>query len=302
MPQRMSRRVALVSTAEYAHLDDDLAPLVDALADVNVDAVVADWHDTGVDWAGFDLAVVRSTWDYTWQLDAFLDWAGAVAGATELANPVAVLRWNTDKRYLAQLAAAGVPVVPTQVVEPGSSPIPLHGEVVVKPVVSAGGRDTGRYPVECHEAARSHLAELHDAGRAGLVQPYVADVDIHGETGLVYLGDQFSHAFRKGPILSAGTDGGFVDGLYREEHISARDASDAELVVAEAALDAVARWVPAVDRSDLLYARIDVVRTDDGPVVMELELVEPSLFLSVASGSPLRASSAIGARLQKQPR
>jgi glutathione synthase/RimK-type ligase-like ATP-grasp enzyme len=295
----MSGRVALVTAGDYAHLDDDLPPLVAALAGRDVDAVVADWHDAGFDWAGVDLAVIRSTWDYTWQLDAFLAWLARAGRATRVANPDPVVRWNTDKRYLLDLAAAGVPTVPTSIYGPGDDPQVdggPGGEVVVKPVVSAGGRDTERYAPDQHDAARAHARRLLDAGRAVMVQPYLPEVDREGETGLVFVGDAFSHAFRKGPILTPGS--AFVDGLYREEDISPRAATAEQLAVAAAALDAVAGAVPGCSRRDLLYARVDVAPQGGEPVVLELELVEPSLFCATDPGAADRAAAAIVAALR----
>jgi glutathione synthase/RimK-type ligase-like ATP-grasp enzyme len=293
-------RVALVSTGEYAHLDEDLPPIVTALSARRIDVVVADWHDAGFAWDGVDLAVIRSTWDYTWQLDDYLAWVDRADRATRLVNPGPVVRWNTDKRYLLDLAALGVPTVPTRIIDPGDDPavgddLAGDGEIVVKPVISAGARDTERYGPDQLGDAHAHVVRLQGRGRSVLVQPYLPDIDEHGETGLVFLGDAFSHAFRKGPILVPGTE--FVDGLYREEDISPRTASAAELEVAAAALDAVASAVPGMSRRDLLYARVDVAPYHGGPVVLELELVEPSFFCTTDPGAAERAADAIAAAL-----
>jgi hypothetical protein len=270
-------RIALVSTAACALLDDDLPPLVDALADGGAEAVVADWHDDGFDWSAVDLAVIRSTWDYTWQVDEFLAWADRVGRTTRLANPAPVVRWNTDKRYLLDGPAALGGIAPGR-------------EIVVKPVVSAGARDTERYPPGGLAAAHAHVERLHGEGRAVMVQPYLPDVDERGETGLVFVGGVFSHAFRKGPILTSGAS--FVDGVYREEDISGRTASPAELDVAIAALDAVAASVPGHSGHGLPYARVDVAPDGARHVVLELELVEPSLYLTTDPAAARRAATA----------
>lgn len=293
-----SPSVALISAARFAHLDEDLPLLVPALADLGIVATVTDWHDTAQDWGAFDLAIIRSTWDYTSEPDGFLAALRRIAGATELANPLGLVAGNIDKRYLSRLAAEGLPVVPTRVIEPGAAPeIELTVETVVKPTISAGGRDTERYRPDQHAEALVHVSNLLAHGRAVLVQPYVEAVDEAGETGLVFLGDRFSHAFRKGPILRPG--GGFVEGLYREEEISARDPSTEELVVAERVLDAVGVVAPGCTRDDLLYARVDLVPGPDGPLLMELELIEPSLFLDVTPDAPAHAARAIAARLER---
>jgi glutathione synthase/RimK-type ligase-like ATP-grasp enzyme len=296
-------RVALVTAGEYAHHDDDLPPIVDALTARGVDAVVADWHDAGARWADVDLAVIRSTWDYTWHLDEFLAWVDRVSGTTRLANPGAVVRWNTDKRYLLDLAAGGVPTVPTRIVELGNDldgaalrdALPSDAEIVVKPVVSAGARDTERHAPEQRNRALAHVERLLGEGRAVMVQPYLPEIDEQGETGLVFLGDVFSHAFHKGPVLVPGSE--LVDGLYRTETISPAVAAPAELDVADAALDAVADQVPGLSRRDLLYARVDIARHEGGHVLLELELVEPSLFCSTSAGAADRAAAAIAAAL-----
>jgi len=293
-------RVALVSSGEHAHLDADLPLLVDALARRGVDATVVDWHDGAFAWEDVDLAVIRSTWDYTWQLDRFLDWVERVSARTRLANPSPVVRWNTDKRYLLDLAAADVPTVASRVLAPGDDPAAADAvapgqPVVVKPVVSAGALDTRRFDRDERAAARADVQRLLDEGRSVLVQPYLAAIDEHGETGLVFLGDTFSHAFRKAPILAPTT--GSAPGLPGEEDITPRTASPAELDVAHAALDAVATAVSGCSRRDLLYARVDLVPHDDGPVVLELELVEPSLFCSIDSTAAERAADAIARSL-----
>lgn len=293
----MTARVALVSSGQYAHLDEDLPPILAALGARGVSAVVADWHDGALGWADVDLAVIRSTWDYTWQVDRFLAWVDRVSGLTRLLNPAPIVRWNTDKRYLLDLAAAGVPTVPTRIVAPSDDPAvfdDLAGrQIVVKPVVSAGARDTERYGPDRRADAHEHVERLQGEGRAVLVQPYLDEIDGQGETGMVFLGDTFSHAFRKGPILVPGN--GLVDGLYREEDIAPRTASQAELDVASAALDAVAAALPGTSRRDLLYARVDVAPHQGGPVVLELELVEPSFFCETDAGAADRAAGAIAA-------
>ena len=286
-----ARRVALLTDPALAPYDTDLVPLVAALEDEGVDATVVDWHLEGVDWAAYDLAVIRSTWDYTGRLDAFLARLEEVDAATTLANPLPVVRANAEKGYLLGLAAAGVPVVPTSVLRPGDRPeVPRDVEVVVKPTVSAGARDTARYAPADRSRAEAHVAELLDAGRSVLVQPYLHAIDEAGETGLVYLADHFSHGFRKEPLLLA--EAAPVAGP-RDAPISHRTPTAAEHAVAEAAVDAVGTLVEGADRGQLLYARVDLVPGPDGPVLMELELIEPSLYLHVDPAAPARAAAAI---------
>ncbi|PWU59581.1 hypothetical protein DLE60_15630 [Micromonospora globispora] len=291
-------RVALVTCAELSDLDPDdrlvLAPL--AARGVTVEAAV--WDDPAVDWSGYDLVVFRSPWDYALRRDEFVAWAQTVPA---LVNPADVVRWNTDKRYLAELSAAGVPTVPTAWVGPGETwtrPAD-RGEYVIKPAVSAGSQDTGRYDLadpEHRELAEAHVRRLSDAGRVTMVQPYLSAVDTAGETALLFLagpdGLAFSHAIRKGPMLT-GPDLG-VEGLYKPEEIAARSATPEQLAVAEKTLAVVPGGTER-----LLYARVDLIPGADGsPVLVELELTEPSLFIGYADGAPDRLAEAICTHLR----
>ncbi|MBQ0992378.1 hypothetical protein KBX08_20090 [Micromonospora sp. H61] len=292
-------RVALVTCSDLADLDPDdrlvLAPL--AARGVAVQTVI--WDDSDVDWSSYDLVVLRSPWDYALRRDEFVSWAATVP---TLVNPADVVRWNTDKRYLAELSAAGVPTVPTSWIEPGESwQLPAEtGEYVLKPAVSAGSQDTGRYDLadpEHRDLAAAHVRRLSDAGRVTMVQPYLRAVDTEGETALLFLagtdGLRFSHAIRKGPMLS-GPDLG-PDGLYKAEEITARTARPEQLAVAEQTL----ATVPGGTRQ-LLYARVDLIPGLDGePVLVELELTEPSLFIGYADGAPDRLATAITTHLAR---
>ncbi|MDG4805159.1 hypothetical protein O7634_31825 [Micromonospora sp. WMMD1120] len=294
-------RVALVTWAELVDLNGDdqlvLSPL--AARGVAVDIVV--WDDPAVDWVRYDLVVLRSPWDYALRRDEFVAWAASVP---RLVNPADVVRWNTDKRYLAELAAAGVPVVPTTWIEPGETwqPPAETGEYVLKPSISAGSQDTGRYDLadpEHRRLAAAHARRLSDAGRVTMVQPYLPAVDTEGETALLYLagpdGLTFSHAIRKGPMLT-GPDLG-PSAPEKAEEISPRTPGRAELAVAERTLAAV----PGGTRA-LLYARVDLIPGPDGePVLVELELTEPSLFIGYADGAPDRLAGAITTHLTRRP-
>ncbi|MEH0934984.1 ATP-grasp domain-containing protein [Micromonospora psammae] len=296
-PTRGEPRVALITCSGLVDLDPDDRLVLAPLAARGVLADVAVWDDPAVDWSGYDLAVLRSPWDYALRRDEFVAWAATVP---TLVNPVDVVRWNTDKRYLGELTAAGVPTVPTAWVLPGESwTLPAdHGEYVIKPAVSAGSQDTGRYDLadpEHRELAEAHVRRLADAGRVTMVQPYLAAVDTAGETALLFLagprGLTFSHAIRKGPMLT-GPDLG-VDGLYKPEEITARAATPEQLAVAEQVLAAVPGGAER-----LLYARVDLIPGPDGtPVLVELELTEPSLFIGYADGAPDRLADAILTRL-----
>lgn len=290
-----SVRVGLATAAEVWREDTDATATQAALAAAGADAAPLVWDDPAVDWSAWDLVVVRSTWDYVPRREEFLAWAERVAAVTTLANPPAVLRWNSDKHYLADLAAAGVPVAPTTFLDAAdgtdrdavATTLPGDGEFVVKPAVSAGSKDTSRYAPEDHERAVEHAGALLAAGRDVMVQPYLPGVDTAGETGLVFFAGRFSHAFRKGPLLVRGA--GPVSGLYAEESIGPRTATPAEREVADRVVAA------ATDRlgADLLYARVDLLPGPDGaPVLLELELCEPSFFLETDAGAAGRFAAA----------
>ncbi|KAB1148809.1 hypothetical protein F7R91_08550 [Streptomyces luteolifulvus] len=274
-------RVALVTydpRPEPSH-DIDLPVLLRALQEAGAEADAVFWDDADVDWAAYDLAVIRSTWDYSRRVEEFVAWAERCGKATRLANPAGVVRWNTDKRYLGDLAEAGVPVVPTRYLAPGdATDLPSDTEYVVKPTSGAGARYAARYTPEQRETAVRHLARMHEEGLTAMVQPYVRSIDTAGERALQFFDGRFLHACRKRAVLSPGT--AFDADKVAHPGLEPWTPTPAELTVAERALTAVP------DAPDLLYARVDLVTGDDGrPQVMELELVEPNLFLDLHPGS-----------------
>lgn len=285
-----SDRVALVTCARLPDLDPDDRHLVSALEALGRTAEPVVWDDPTVDWSAYAVAVLRSTWDYAARRDEFLAWAASVP---RLANPADVVAWNTDKRYLAHLAEAGVPVAATEWIEPGQRwDLPEAGEWVIKPAVGAGSIDAGRYDLAdaAHRSmAAAHVERLHRAGRVVMLQPYLHSVDTHGETCLIFLAGAYSHAVRKSALLD-GPDLG-TTALFKQETVSPCIPTDAEHAVAASALAAV----PGGWRR-LLYARVDLLPGPDGdPVVVELELTEPSLFLGTADGAAARLARAVAA-------
>lgn len=285
-------RIALATAREVADLDEEGQLLATEIRDQGASVEAAVWDDGDVDWRAFDLVVVRSTWDYATRVAEFLAWAEWVASLTRLENSLPLLRWTTDKHYLRDLNRAGVPVVPSLFVEPGEDAAHdlLGAEHVAKPTVSAGSKDTLRLGPADHDRSVQHVGSLLAHGRSVLVQPYLEQVDSAGETALVYVDGVFSHAMRKGALLNQGAD--LVDGLFAQEDIRPRDASAAERSVGTAALAAL-----PLDGSPL-YARVDLLPTPDGPVVLELELAEPSLFLQHAPGSAQRLAAAVVSRAE----
>ncbi len=285
------RSVLLATCSDLPEGDEDAQLLVAALARCDVDARWVIWTDPQVGWNDA-LVVLRSTWDYTGARERFLAW---VAGVDRVANGADVVAWNTDKVYLRDLRDAGVPVVPTSFADPGQPiDLPDSPEFVVKPSVGAGSRGVGRFTADRRPAALEHAKALHAADRTVLVQPYVEAVDTVGETALIYFAGRFSHAVGKGPMLPAGTTHP-VDGweVYVEERITARRPAPEELEVGAAAMQAIRDRFGA----DQLYTRVDLLPSVDGPVVVELELTEPSLFLAYGADDPADAfAAAIAAR------
>jgi O-ureido-D-serine cyclo-ligase len=288
MPQT---HIALVTTRAARDLDDDLAPLNEALHAASAQVSIVDWDDAAIDWSQFDCAVLRSPWDYTERLVEFLAWAERTGAATQLLNPFEIVRWNTDKHYLADLQRAGIAIVPSRFVEPGEDAaahlaafLDEHtdsDEFVVKPAIGAGSRDAQRHARGDIAAAQAHIQRLLDAQRSVLLQPYLARVDEAGETALIHFDGVFSHAIRKGPLLRRGD--GPTRALFAPEQINAREAGEDERELAARTLAALPFG------SSLAYARVDLIRAADGtPVVLELELTEPSLFFAQAQGSAHR--------------
>jgi hypothetical protein len=286
--------VALVSARAAHDLDYDQMPLEQALREEGAQVHVADWDDPTIAWQSFDIAVLRSTWDYPARLDEFLAWLAHASARTRLINPESVVRWNVDKHYLLDLAKAGASIVPSRFVEPGQDAsvgvenvlsITDAAEIVVKPAVGAGSKDAQRHARTNTQAMRDHVQRLINAGRSAVLQPYLASVDQRGETALLFYKGQFSHAIRKGPMLKAGAEQ--EAGLFVKEDITPRVPSAEELRAAERVLAAVPYGVP-------LYARVDLLTNDDGtPTLLELELTEPSMFFAHAPGAAARFAAAI---------
>ena len=280
-------KVALATAAAVPAEFDDDARLAAALRERGADAAPAVWNDRTVDWSRFDRVVIRSTWDYTEQLTDFLAWADAIG--PRLRNRPELVRWNSDKRYLADLGAAGIPVVETRFVEPGDAPPPIAGEVVVKPAVSAGARNTGRFGSASHDQARALLERLAEDGRTAMVQPYLDAVDERGETAIVFLAGQQSHALRKRAVLEPDEEAplrddglGSAEAMYRDDLVTAGEAEPAELETA----DTVVSYLGERFGAPPLYVRVDLLPGANGqPVVLEVEAVEPHLYFDFAPGA-----------------
>ena len=291
-------RVGLVTCAALPHGDDDEALLARELEKIGVKARWLVWSrvDPGEVAGEFDAVVIRSPWDYPDRQAAFLDWVETIEAP--IFNEPSIVRWNSDKRYLLDLALAGVPTVATLAVEASSAlwePPADVEEFVVKPAIGAGSIGVGRYRHDEMPQARSHVDDILRSGRAALVQPYLSSVDRGAETAMVFVDGEFTHAVSKGPMLRRDEPIELVSGLYVAEEIAPRAATKRQLTIARQALGAV----PEFTRGQVpLYARVDLVDDAKGePMVLELELIEPSLFFRHAPGTAEAFGTAIARRL-----
>lgn len=262
--------------------------VMEALTSYGIASTMAPWSSPSLLDIDADLVLIRSTWDYTQRLDEFLAVLDQLTAP--IANPLPIVEWNAHKGYLTELAAAGVPIVPTAVIAAGKSetltlPSFEGAEVIVKPAVSAGAVGVGKFAAGS-EQAHAHLSSILESGNDALVQPFISDV-VDGERSIIHLGGRYSHAVRKIPATN--------DFRVQEFHGGTNylhEPSAAELAVADAALAAT-----PCGPGELLYARVDVVGPVDQPLLMEVELIEPELFLPFAPGSADALARAVVASL-----
>ena len=269
-PDVFHPRIVLAGCPALPEGDGDDGELVAALHGHGLHARWLSWDDPET--LDADLVILRAAWDYIDRLDEFLDWTTRVRN---LLNAPGVVAWNTDKRYLSDIAAAGVPTIPSRFFAPGERVRLPRGEVVVKPAIGAGSVGAQRFTDP--KWAREHVSQLHSQGRTALVQPYDRRVE-GGETALVFLGGRQSHAFTKGPILPPpGGEPVFDEsGTYAEESLTPAEPDFELWDVGHAALAAAAARLD-LDVGEFLCARVDVIGGPEDPRLLELELVEPSL-------------------------
>jgi glutathione synthase/RimK-type ligase-like ATP-grasp enzyme len=265
------------------------APLAAALGRRGVRVHAPRWNDPEVAWDRFDLAVVRTTWDYLADRDAFLAWAQAAAAATSLWNPPDVLRWNTHKSYLLELEERGAPVVPTAWLAQGdrvdlASLLASRGwsQAVVKPAVSAGSEGLTRVPDADGDlaGAQRHLDGLLGRGDV-LVQPYLPTIETRGELSVVVVDGRVSHAVRKRPIAGEFRIQEEFGGRYEVEDLD-RDAAE------------LAAWLVEATGTELLLARVDLLEDEVGSLQLaELEATEPDLYLGADPAAAETVADAI---------
>jgi glutathione synthase/RimK-type ligase-like ATP-grasp enzyme len=295
-----ARPIALVTDDASLPDDHDMACLLTACAEAGLDAQVERWDDPTVNWADFRAAIFRSPWSYLNRLNEFLAWCDDVNSLTTVLNPIEIVRWTLDKRYLADLAASGVPTVPTAYLEDDFGLEQAlgavisecaDGNIIAKPAVGAYSSGVRRFASHDLTGIAEHVRLLTTQGRTALLQPYLSVIEELGETDLIYFDGEFSHAIRKAPLLDASGHAGEPTQDVR----SSREPQADELDLADRAMAAVTSRFGLT--TPLLYARIDVIRDAAGvPVVHEVELCEPSLSLSFGEGSASRFAQAIRRR------
>jgi hypothetical protein len=279
----------LTTDAEYlGDIDPDTPVLLRALVEAGFTATAPVWHDPSVDWAAFDLLIIRSPWDYPGRYAEFVEWLDRAAARTRILNAPDLIRWNIDKRYLGDFQALGVPCVPfafctTPAEAETAIAAPAHGRVVIKPSVSASSRDTGLFQRD-DPRALTLARRILDAGKTVMVQPAVESVIEQGENALYFLNGEYGYACHKGPILAPG--GTYVGGRYTED-ITRAEPSAAEIDLGRRAVAAVGdiagRKGFGEDAARPLYARVDIAsRRGSDPQIIEVELFEPAYFVDVA--------------------
>ncbi len=265
----MDMKVAYISCMELPEPDIDQEPLVGALSAAGHETLVAAWDDPSVDWAGFDVAVVRATWNYIDDVEAFRAWIDRVDGLTTLLNPAETMKWNLHKGYLRELESGGVPIVPTAFFDKGETADVIGvcsergwSRIVIKPSVGAGSYGTRAFDLnegEGHRAQRyfDEMIEQRDM----MVQVFMESVNTVGETALIVIDGELTHAIEKRPRF---------------------DDQDESVLLREVVTDEmreIADRVMGVAGKEALYGRVDVMPDAEGALVLsELELLEPSLF------------------------
>lgn len=287
----------------FPELHDDWPFVHAALADVGVDGVPVVWSDPAADWSSYDLVVANGVWDNIHHVDEFLAWVAArEREGTPLVNSPATLRWNLDKRYLRELEAAGVPIVPTKWFSPDGTrddddaviELP-EGEVVIKPSISGGGHRTARYRPDEHADARAHVRDLVASGLTAMIQPYQASVDEVGELGLVFLDGAYSHAIHKDPMIRRGA--GPLEHLIDNQVVCAAEATAGQIDLGRRAVETAERLL-----GPTTYARVDIVEGADGEhALLELELLDPVLFFAVVPDRTAGFAELLRRRLEGVP-
>jgi glutathione synthase/RimK-type ligase-like ATP-grasp enzyme len=280
------KKCAFLTLEEQGDFVIDDIHAVEPMARLGWQASIVSWRQTGVPWSDYDAVIIRSTWDYWNDVDAFLDVLWHINRATRLANPLDLVHWNLSKTYMRDLEQQGVPIVLTEWLDT----IDIHSffnslqnlgssESVIKPVIGANGQDAYRIsPEDPPERIERIIGRFRN--RPCMVQRFMPCIVREGEFSLFFFNGEFSHATLRIPAES--------EFRSQEERGARVELVDAEDLLLRRGRQALATMEPP------LYARIDFVRDDDGDFrVMEMELIEPSLYLRMDPEAPMRFAHAI---------
>ncbi len=285
------------------HFGGDDRLLLEKLRERGAEVAYIPWTDEGADWASPDLVVARSPWDYALRHAEFIDWVRSVRAPLE--NAPSLIEWNSDKRYLADLGEDGVPVVETTYVARGERPPAIDSQVVVKPTISAGARDTGRFGPASAAAGRKLIERICDRGGTAMVQPFIPTVETSGETAVVMIAGEVSHVLHKSPVLEPDEvapvredELRVAESMYDPDLVSPGRAEPGEIRLAEQTLAAIDRRFGTTP----LVARVDMLAGSSGsPLLLELEAIEPNLYFNQTPAAADRLADAIISRAT-QPR
>lgn len=288
----MQPRCAIATSADYANLTPEESLLLDALRRRSIAPETVIWSDAGVDWASFDAILIRTTWDYTRRVAEFLDWIDRVSTQTLLLNDAAIIRWNAHKRYLLDLRNRGV-TLPRTAIRRAGDPLDLDAffaaerveAAVVKPAVGAGGHFT--YVISAADPPESRQPAIDLAReRDVVIQQFVPEVRTVGEISIMLIDGEFAHAVRKLPSAA-------------EFRVQERFGGSITPFDPPRELVETARRIAALTPAPSLYARVDMVQPPGGePYLMELEVIEPSLYLSAGPHTAELLAAAVERRLR----
>lgn len=283
-----TKRIALATSTEYPHLPEEERLVIEPLLSLGVTAEAKIWDDPSCDWGSFDAVIIRSVWDYYQKIDGFRKWVdGLESSSIHLFNPAPVLRWNMEKTYLKELEAKGLPTIPAVWTVYESTPDLIRqideqwwARAIVKPTLSARAHQT--YLVDPTRDKSAHFS--FSKGLPLLIQPYLPEIEGQGEWSFVFFGGKFSHCVLKKPKAGDFRVHLYHGGTYRKE------------TPPPAGLDLAEKIIKTLE-FPLLYARIDLVEHENRFLIMELEFLEPSLYLEHSSLAPHKFAEAIAAVL-----
>ncbi len=287
----MKKSIALITWAGLPEGAESERLLLPLLTQSGVEAQMVDWRNSLVDFSRFDLVVLRSCWDYHLRVQEFAEWLGRTARSTAILNPAETVLWNSNKFYLRELSEQGIEIAPTCFVSAGEelsacdlAEIKSWRQIVVKPAVSASAHNTSRF--DNSNLPSSDKLTLLMRGEAFLAQQFIPEIQTKGEISFIYFNGSYSHAVLKRPAS-------------HDFRVQKEFGGSAELFLPQASLlgqaDEIAATVPQIHKS--LYCRIDAVERAGKLVLMELELIEPELFLGLADSAAGRFAEAIARRL-----